>query len=278
MKAALVALLAPTLLAADVGAPILLRYRFAPGQTLRYRAELRQSLRIHNARGQLGNLDLKTEYALDLAQRVVGIGPGPSYEIEATTEGASVKLEGPMAKSSEQIAETLRKVGFTLTLDAQGRVTSLAERKGTPAALKKLTAGLKNALATLLPMLPDAPQRPGGAWRQELRLPIDLPTGAKLDARLTVDYQLRGYANVARRPCADLGMRLYVGIAGALGQASNRVMVTGQGGGQGYAYLDLEQGVIVATGVTLWMASHYRSQAVEVRQESETRSAMLLKP
>src|SRR5207249_4041726 len=129
--------------------------------------------------GQLGNLDLKSEYTLDLVEKVAA-GNAGAVEIEAKPENVEVKLEGPMARSAAQIRDMLGKVGFRIQLDDQGRVKSMAESAGTPEPLKKVVAGLKSALGQVMPMLPDGPQWPGSHWRQQLPLPIDLPTGDKL--------------------------------------------------------------------------------------------------
>jgi hypothetical protein len=275
MRRILVLALAFAHCAADAPPNILLRYQFQSGEELHYRTEYGQRLRLHNPKGQLGNLDLKSSYALDLFQKV--LRGGPVAEIEATPRSVEVKIEGPMAKSAEQIQDMLRKVGFKIEIDARGRVRSLQEASGTPEALKKVVGALKSALRQMMPMLPEGPQRPGSHWRQQVPLPIDFPTGDKLQAMLTVDYVLRGFAQVQGRSCADIGMRLHVGLGGAMGQATGRVAVSGEGAGQGFAFLDLERGRIVQSGVTLYTRSQFHSAAVQIHQSSEVDVRMALR-
>jgi hypothetical protein len=274
-RALLLPLLAPALLAAGEP-PVVLRYQFQAGQALRYRTELTQRLRLQNPKGQLGNLDVTSGYVIEMAQKVTAVGPGPEFEIAASPQKVEVKLDGPMAKSAPQIAEMLRKVGFTLKLDSRGQVKNLSESAETPEQLKKLVATLKGALGQLMPMLPEEPQAPGGRWRQQLKVPVELPSGDKIDALLTVDYLLRGYAQVRGHSCADVGMRLHIGIAGALGQSATRVEVTGVGTGQGFAFFDLERGLLVETGVALATESRFKSDAVQLSQASDTQMRMIL--
>lgn len=268
--------LTPLLCAAAPTAPVVLRYQYRPGQVLEYRTAFEQHLRLRNPKGQLGNLDLQSAYLLDLTQKVNARTPAGDFEVEASPKNVQIRLDGPMARSAAQIAQMLEKVGFTLKLDAQGRVKVLEERPATPEALRKVVAALKSSLGQLLPMLPEGPQRPGSHWRQQTKLPIELPTGDRLDAQLTVDYLLRGYAVVQGRPCADIGMRLHVGIGGAMGQSQARVAVKGEGAGQGHAYLDLERGVLVATGVALATKSRFQGREVELHQSSEVQMRMVL--
>lgn len=274
---AILGALAPLLGAAGADTPIVLRYQFRQGPPAKYHTEVTQHLVVANAKGQLGNLDVTSSYALELAQKVTAIGANHEYELTSTPESVVLKLEGPMAKSAAQISEMLRKVGFVMKVDWQGRVKELTETEGTPDAAKKMTAALKTALGQLLPMLPEGPQAPGSRWRQELPLTVDLPTGDKLLSRLTVDYVWRGYALVDGRTCADLRMTLHLGLAGSMGQGKTKVAITGEGAGQGYAYLDLKEGQLVGTGLSLLTRSNFKSDTVELNQTTDATMRMSLK-
>jgi hypothetical protein len=259
-------------------APVLLRYRYEPGQVLRHAAEISQRLRIQNARGSLGNLGLRSNYALELEQTVKSVGPGPAFEIQVSPKSVRVELQGPLAHSAATIAEKLRQTGFTIRIDDRGRIRSLAETQTDSESRRKLVGPLADALRQLTPTLPEGPQRPGGTWREASRLPIELPSGDKIDAVLTVDYFLRGYSLVQGRACAHLEMRLHVGVAGTLGQGAALVTATGQGFGQGAAYLDLERGHLVQTGLVLTTESRFQGSAVDVQQTSELEMRMALRP
>lgn len=275
MMRSLLALLSVTLapwtaLAASVPeTPVVLRYGFRQGPPTKFRTEVTQHLVVKNSKGALGNLDVTSGYVLDLVQKVTAIAAGHEYELAVTPENVEIKLAGPMAKSATQMAEMLRKVGYTMKVDWRGQVKSLQETEGTPDAAKKMVAMLKTSLGQFLPMLPEAPQRPGGRWRQEMSLPVDLPTGDKLQSKLTVDYLLRGWVIVEGRTCADVRMRLHLGLAGAMGQGPARVSVTGEGGGQGYAFIDLREGTLVGTGVKLVTRSTFKSDTIDVQQSSD---------
>ena len=249
--------------------PVVLRYGFKQGAPLKYRTEVTQHLVVKNTKGALGNLDVTSTYALDLVQKVTAIAPGHEYDLSVSPENVQIKLDGPMSKSATQIAEMLRKVAYVMKVDWRGQVKSLQESEGTPDAAKKMVASLKTALGQLMPMLPEGPQLPGGRWRQEMALPVDLPTGDKLQSKLTVDYVLRGWAVVDGRTCADVRMRLHLGLAGAMGQGPARVSVIGEGGGQGYAYIDLREGTLVGTGVKLVTHSVFKSDTIDVQQSSD---------
>jgi hypothetical protein len=263
--------------AAGPETPVVLRYGFRQGPPLKYRTEVTQRLVVRNSRGKLGNLDVKSTYTMDLAQKVQAVLPNHEYELHTTPESVKVDLDGPMAKSSSQIADVLRKVALTMKVDWRGRVSSLAEAQGTPDAAKKMVATLKNALAQLLPMLPDGPQAPGSRWRQEITLPVDLPTGDKLQSKLTVDYVLAGYTLVDGRTCADVRMRLHMGLAGAMGNAAGRVSVTGEGGGRGFAFIDPKEGLLVASALRLTTRSTFQSATIEVQQTSDVTSRTTLR-
>jgi hypothetical protein len=258
--------------------PVLLRYRYEAGQTLSHAGEISQRLRLQDGRGSLGHLALESRYTLEMEQKVTSLGPGPTFDLQATPKSVQVEIQGPLARAATSIAEKLRQTGFALRIDDRGRILSLAEIRTERESPRKLVGPLLDALRHLTLSLPERPQRPGGTWREVRRLPIDLPSGDQIDAVLTVDYFLRGYILVQRRAAADLGIRLHVGIAGTLGQGPTLVKATGEGAGQGHAHLDLARGHLLAMGLVLSTESRFQGLAVDIRQESALEMRWALRP
>lgn len=275
IPAALALLALPLAGAAD--APVLLRYQLRSGQSLVYRTDYRQHLRLVKPKGKLGNLDVRTDYDMDIGQKVVGLEPGPEYTIEARPQRVKIKVAGPMSRSASKLTDLLRRITLRVKMDARGRVRELSERGKAPKSLQRMVGSLKNTLGRLLPLLPETPQRVGDTWRSQVKLPVPLPTGDKLEAVLTTDYQLRGFARVDGHTCAVLGMRLHLGMGGLMGHAKSRVSVTGRGSGHGVAYFDLARGLLISTGIAVSSESRFRSATVHLDQFSDIQMWTTLK-
>jgi hypothetical protein len=155
-----------------------LAYKFAPGETIRYRI----SQRLTGTRtlpGATTPTPIDADLSTVIRIRCVQILSTGAAELAIDTESGSLKLAGKPA-SSYQPPKEVRTVYVTST----GRVAPRKEQSSQPGSRRPMLDFGAIESVVLIAILPDQPVAVGGVWDAEIPLPVDVSTKLKLSFRL----------------------------------------------------------------------------------------------
>lgn len=184
-------------LAAGAGAaPTALRWKFTPGETVRYESMQTTQTKVKEAGGQ--NLDNTLTLTMDLTWKVGAVDPRGVATIVQTIDRIRTTATVPNGKLSFDSKESGDAAGpagplfkmlvgaeFTFKIDPQGELSDikladklLATLKGDDQPLgaqgQFSEAGLKNMLVQMGVVLPAKEINPGDTWSRKLAIPAGI--------------------------------------------------------------------------------------------------------
>lgn len=194
MRGALAAMLVLGTTAVSAAEPLLLRMKYAKGQTRRYRVFSTVSLETPGVPSS-GPIAA----TLELAVRVLSVDGAGAADVIATLERFSAE------PSRLFRVPALTPFSCRGRMDARGAFAPAAD--GCDATSRRGQA-LLGALGELRPLLPERPVAPGATWRAPVRMTLPAMAGQPPARTLRGDMTLsvREYKTIAGRRCALVPM------------------------------------------------------------------------
>ncbi len=200
-----------TPLKGDDAETFLLRYKFEPGQEIRYEVSLHDDYVI-----KIG-LSTDTPHSYqdsEKSYRVVSVSEDGSAVLEVTFEwveidlfqnGAKAHYDSRIDKSPEAIfqplADMIGKPRLRLTVSATGKVLDIEQLINQQQKPDKLAEDF-------LPELPEEPVKVGGIWKEEISVPVSFPNNPKL--KQIVKLQRRYFVRSLKDGIADIVVKTKV--------------------------------------------------------------------
>ena len=283
--------------AAGAGAADILRWKFKPGETLRFSVEHKM---VSNAKGMDIERKETRTHTLDFSWKVVGVGPGGEAEITHRVERIRMRVEAPPLMPFEfdsaaskpvqpgfeaQTRQLKKQVGveFTFKMKPNGEIidVKLPEetlkrlRDSAPAGGPEGEVSEQAIKETLLqespPSFPEGPLEPGKSWSpRPVRVP--LPFGALVLDR-TFTYQGPDPRSPNHR-LIDIQTTAKLEPAGG---TDVKVAIRKQDG-KGSMTVDAEAGRVVSTRMALMIELALSGMGQSIEQSTETTSSMTLLP
>lgn len=221
---------------------VALRYGFRPGLVLHYRLTSEQ--RLLGASGRAQPQIRHLSFAVDRVR-------GPRAQVRWRQEpGPGIALPGR---------------ALWMQLSDRGVVEAIAMGRGED----KLDAWLGQALQSMYPRFPKEALGAGARWQetrnQELR---PLPGRPAVGTRLKAQYALERFAPCGRTRCAEISVRMEVGLTHSVGPRH----LQGEGWGRGHLRFDLGRGSLVSSSTFSEMEIRVAASGGQARELIRTRS------
>jgi Family of unknown function (DUF6263) len=284
-------------LTADATAADVLRWKFKPGETLRFSVEQKT---IMSMKARDTERKESQTHTLDFSWKVLGVGPGGEAEITHRIERVRMRLEAPplmpfdfdsasskpVQPGFEAVARQLKtqvSAEFTFKMKPNGEILDIKVseetlkrlRESVPAEAQGAEISEKALKETLLqagpPAFPEGPLEPGKSWTPKAAR-VQLPVGT-----LVLDRTFTYQGPDPKSPTLQLvDLQTTVRIEPIEGSDVKAAIRKQEG--KGSITIDGDAGRVVSTRMGLKLDIGLSGMGQSVEQSTETNSTMTLMP
>jgi len=291
------AALAGTALGESARAATTLRWKFKPGEVLRYS----MSQKTTNSYKPKNGVEASTlmSQVVDLHWTVKGVSPEGVAELTQVVDRVRTRIEGagqpsafdfdsdakqpppegPIAAQLVPLLKTLVGAEFTFKMNGRGELTDIkipeklmeSVRQANPGGGDVFSdEGMKNLVTQSGLVLSEAPLDQGKTWTQQTKVPLPKLGAMVMDKT----YTLKGPDAEPDRVKIDLDTRMSFQPAAGAGIV---MKITSQGG-KGVFSFDLERGRVVSSRVEELVVMSLSAAEQEIEQTTKTVTEMKLAP
>jgi hypothetical protein len=295
--------LAAALLAACGGtaqAQKLIRWKFTPGQTLRYTMEQEQSQDVKTGEKPA---TVKATIRSTMSQRIDAVDPQGTASVTQTIDRMEIKLSGPpemglgldydsdSPKPAEGIAaiiapilDALVKKPFVMKIDPRGRVSDLKLPPGLVEALNKAGGGqlqgmfsedaLRQMTAQGMATLAEKAVAPGETWSHDATVDVPLLGSMKIAAK----YRYDGTENRDAKELDKIACAMQMDAAPPKDKPQPFTMKFGDQKTEGTILFDSAAGQLVEYKTTLKMKITVEAAGQQIEQQMTMTQTLRLAP
>jgi hypothetical protein len=297
-----VALLVVSGLGAGADDGVLLRYKFAPGESVTYEMDMDGDFAVtttNRANNQQQAMNATMQMRMDMSMETLAVDDEGVGEVRVKYGGMDMDMqmgaqnihaefdlaEGVvrMGEQTQELPEATKKImaeGMTMRMTPQGKVVEIKGGEALQQAMAAFGGGQQGFNLNLKEMLekgqvqfPDGPVQVGDKWTQEQAIPIGQTVGDQL---AKVDYEVLAFEHVDGRPCAKLGMGMALQTEGEGGafpiQNPAGLSVTMKDmnlDGKGVLWFDYETGDTVKMEMQMQLSMKVLTKG-EIKQNGQT--------